>query len=144
MDPGNPVIIVGLLRCLFQMKKLDVARELIDSLDDNIIKDNEISKIIKLIESYNDDNDQDKLLKLEEQVKSNPNNYELRFDLAIELLKINNNQKGFDELLKIFDQNPKWNDEAAKKKLLEYFDLLGFNDPNVMDARKKLSSLMFK
>ena len=136
MDPGNPVIIVGLLRCLFQMKKLDVARELIDSLDDNIIKDNEISKIIKLIESYNDDNDQDKLLKLEEQVKSNPNNYELRFDLAIELLKINNNQKGFDELLKIFDQNPKWNDEAAKKKLLEYFDLLGFNDPNVMDARK--------
>ena len=144
MDPGNSVIIVGLLRCLFQMKKLDVARELIDSLDDNIIKDNEISKIIKLIESYNDDNDQDKLLKLEEQVKSNPNNYELRFDLAIELLKINNNQKGFDELLKIFDQNPKWNDEAAKKKLLEYFDLLGFNDPNVMDARKKLSSLMFK
>ena len=144
MDPGNPVIIVGLLRCLFQMKKLDVARELIDSLDDNIIKDNEISKIIKLIESYNDDNDQDKLLKLEEQVKSNPNNYELRFDLAIELLKINNNQKGFEELLKIFDQNPKWNDEAAKKKLLEYFDLLGFNDPNVMDARKKLSSLMFK
>ena len=144
MDPGNSVIIVGLLRCLFQMKKLDVARELIDSLDDNIIKDNEISKIIKLIESYNDDNDQDKLLKLEEQVKSNPNNYELRFDLAIELLKINNNQKGFEELLKIFDQNPKWNDEAAKKKLLEYFDLLGFNDPNVMDARKKLSSLMFK
>ena len=144
MDPGNPVIIVGLLRCLFQMKKLDVARELIDSLDDNIIKDNEISKIIKLIESYNDDNDQDKLLKLEEQVKSNPNNYELRFDLAVELLKINNNQKGFEELLKIFDQNPKWNDEAAKKKLLEYFDLLGFNDPNVMDARKKLSSLMFK
>ena len=50
-------------------EKLDVARELIDSFDDNIIKDNEISKIIKLIESYNDDNDQDKLLKLEEQVK---------------------------------------------------------------------------
>ena len=38
----------------------------------------------------------------------------------------------------------KWNDSAAKKKLLEYFDLLGFNDPNVMDARKKLSSMMFK
>ena len=69
---------------------------------------------------------------------------QIKFDLAVELLKINNNQKGFDELLKIFDQNPKWNDEAAKKKLLEYFDLLGFNDPNVVNARKKLSSLMFK
>ena len=31
-----------------------------------------------------------------------------------------------------------------KKKLLEYFDLLGFNDPNVIEARKKLSSIMFK
>ena len=51
---------------------------------------------------------------------------------------------GFNELLKIFEKKPKWNDEAAKKKLLEYFDLLGFNDPNVTEARKKLSSLMFK
>ena len=31
-----------------------------------------------------------------------------------------------------------------KKKLLEFFDLLGFNDPSVVDARKKLSSMMFK
>jgi putative thioredoxin len=51
---------------------------------------------------------------------------------------------GFNELLIIFEKDPKWNDEAAKKKLLEFFDLLGFNDPNVLEARKKLSSLMFK
>ena len=44
----------------------------------------------------------------------------------------------------LLEKKPKWNDEAAKKKLLEYFDLLGFNDPNVTEARKKLSSLMFK
>ena len=41
-------------------------------------------------------------------------------------------------------KDPKWNEEAAKNKLLEFFDLLGFNDPNVVDARKKLSSMMFK
>ena len=44
----------------------------------------------------------------------------------------------------IFNKDSKWNDEIAKKKLLEYFDLLGFNDPNVIIARKKLSSMMFK
>ena len=32
----------------------------------------------------------------------------------------------------------------SKKKLLEFFDVLGFNDPNVIEARKKLSSMMFK
>ena len=144
MDPGNPKIIVGLLRSLLQMNKLAEAREIIESLDDNIINDEEISKTIKLIENFTDENGQDKILKLEEQVKTNPDNHELRFDLAVEFLKANNTQKGFEELLTIFDKNPQWNDEAAKKKLLEYFDLLGFNDPNVMNARKKLSSLMFK
>ena len=34
--------------------------------------------------------------------------------------------------------------EAAKKKLLEYFDMLGFTDPNVISARRQLSTLMFK
>ena len=144
MDPGNPKIIVGLLRSLLQMKKLTEAREIIESLDDNVINDEEISKTIKLLENFTEDNGQGKIIKLEEQVRTNPDKHELRFDLAVEYLKTNNTEKGFEELLKIFDKNPKWNDEAAKKKLLEYFDLLGFNDPNVMSARKKLSSLMFK
>ena len=144
MDPGNPKIIVGLLRSLLQMKKLTEAREIIESLDDNVINDEEISKTIKLLENFTEDNGRDKIIKLEEQVRTNPDKHELRFDLAVEYLKTNNTEKGFEELLKIFDKNPKWNDEAAKKKLLEYFDLLGFNDPNVMSARKKLSSLMFK
>ena len=53
-------------------------------------------------------------------------------------------KNGFDKLLDLFNKDSKWNDEIAKKKLLEYFDLLGFNDPNVIIARKKLSSMMFK
>ena len=53
-------------------------------------------------------------------------------------------KKGFNLLLKIFEEDPKWNDGAAKKKLLEFFDLMGFNDPNVIETRKKLSSMMFK
>ena len=59
-------------------------------------------------------------------------------------MQANEIEKGFEELLEIFNQDPKWDDEAAKNKLLEYFDMLGFNDPNVTEARKKLSSMMFK
>ena len=73
-----------------------------------------------------------------------PNNTEKRFELAENYLSANETGLGFNELLIIFEQDPKWNDEAAKKKLLEYFDMLGFNDPNVISARKQLSALMFK
>ena len=78
------------------------------------------------------------------EINADPKNMEHRFKLANYYLSSSETKKGFDQLLLIFDQNPKWNEEAAKKKLLEYFDLLGFNDTNVMETRKKLSSMMFK
>ena len=143
LDPGNPKVIGGLLRCLVQLKKYDDAREMMESLDDDILKNEEILKINKLLANLNEDDGQDvKELKL--FVKNNPNDKEKRFELAKKFLSSNETEDGFNELLIIFEQDPKWNEEAAKKKLLEYFDLLGFNDTNVLEARKKLSSLMFK
>ena len=144
MDPGNPKIIVGLLRSLMQLQNYEEAKEIINSVDEIILQNEEVSKIIKLLENFGNNNDQSKLNELRERLDKNPNDHNLRFELAEIYLKANETERGFLELLYIFDQNPKWNEEAAKKKLLEYFDLLGFNDPNVMSARKKLSSMMFK
>ena len=144
MDPGNPKIISGMLRSLLQLKKFDEAKEIIESLDDNVLKDEEIIKVKKLLDSTNTKNDEGLDEKLIQEVNANPENMDLRYKLANNYLSLSETEKGFNELLKLFEQNPNWNDEAAKKKLLEFFDLLGFNDPNVINARKKLSSMMFK
>ena len=143
LDAGNPKVIGGMLRCLVQLKKYDDAREMIESLDDDTLKNEEIIKINKLLANLKEDSGHD-MEELKLFVKNNPNNKEKRFELAEKFLSSNESEHGFNELLTIFEQDPKWNEEAAKKKLLEYFDLLGFNDPNVLEARKKLSSLMFK
>ena len=143
MDPGNPKVIGGLLRCLVQLKKYDDAKEMMESLDDETLKDEEILKIKKLLSSLETDEDGD-IEELKLLVTNDPNNKEKRFELAEKYLSLNETELGFNELLIIFEKDPKWNDEAAKKKLLEFFDLLGFNDPNVLEARKRLSSLMFK
>jgi len=143
MDPGNPKIIGGLLRCLVQLKKYDDAKEMMESLDDETLKDEEILKIKKLLSNLETDEDGD-IEELKLLATNDPNNKEKRFELAEKYLSLNETELGFNELLIIFEKDPKWNDEAAKKKLLEFFDLLGFNDPNVLEARKKLSSLMFK
>ena len=144
MDPGNPKIISGMLRSLLQLKKFDEAKEIVESLDDNVLKDEEIIKVKKLLDSANTKNDEGLDEKLIQEVNANPENMDLRYKLAKNYLSLNETEKGFNELLKLFEQNPSWNDEAAKKKLLEFFDLLGFSDPNVINARKKLSSMMFK
>lgn len=143
LDAGKTKIIVGLLRCLTQLKKYADAKDLLSSLDNEISENDEILKIKKLLDNLEDSGGIN-LSELKSQIINEPNNIDLKFKLAEKYLSSNETEMGFNELLKIFEKKPKWNDEAAKKKLLEYFDLLGFSDPNVMKARKKLSSLMFK
>ena len=143
MDPGNPKVISGLLRCLVQLKKYDDAKEMMESLDDETLKNEEIAKINKLLFNIGNDGEGD-LEELKSLVSNEPNNKEKRYELAEKYLSSNEIEFGFNELLTIYEQDSKWNDEAAKKKLLEYFDMLGFTDPNVISARKQLSTLMFK
>ena len=143
MDPGNPKIMVGLLRCLVKLKKYDDAKEMMESFDDETSKNEEVLKIKKLLDNMGDGLDSD-FNDLKLQLEKEPENKDLRFKLAEKYLSSNETELGFNELLYIFEKDAKWKDEAAKKKILEYFDLLGFSDPNVIEARKKLSSLMFK
>ncbi len=143
MDPGNIKIILGLLRCLIQLKRFDYAREMVESFDESITENEDILKIKKLISNTKVENTEIHCEKLAKELKVNPKDKNLRFKLAECYLSSSENNKGFNELLILFEQDPSWNNSAAKKKLLEYFDLLGFNDPNVIEARKKLSSIMF-
>ena len=144
MDPGNQKIISGLLRCLIQLKRFDDANEMFESLDEKILESEEILKIQKLLNNSSTENTGVSCEKLAEELKMKPNDKDLRFKLADCYLSSSETKKGFEELLNLFAQDSNWNEGAAKKKLLEYFDLLGINDPNVIEARKKLSSMMFK
>ena len=143
MDPGNIKIIVGLLRCFVQLKEYQQANEIISSVDDQTLANEDIDKIKKLLDAIKND-DGGNIDDLKIKLRENPGDKETRYKLAEKFLSSNEIESGFNELLIIFNEDPKWNEEASKKKLLEYFDLLGFNDPNVIEARKKLSTLMFK
>ncbi len=144
MDSGNPKIIAGIIRCLIQLKRLDDAKNILNSLDEKTLENPEIQNINKLLQGLSDPSAKDEIDVLLKKLKEEPLNKKLRFEIAEKYLSSNDIENGFKELLEIFNQDPKWNDDAAKKRLLEQFELLGFSDPNVIEARKKLSSLMFK
>ena len=144
LDPGNVKCISGMLRCLMQLSRYQDASEILESLDEKTLGDQEIQKIKKLIESMNTTSEGKTVEDLISILSEDPNNHDIRFELAEKYFSQNQSAKAFHELLNIFSIDAKWNDESAKKKLLEYFDLLGFADPNVIEARKRLSSLMFK
>jgi putative thioredoxin len=137
MDPGNSKIVIGLLRCLIQLNQHLDAKEMIESLDDELINHEEIIKIKKLVEKIGGA-DSPSIEDLKLKLNNDLSNLEIKFQLAEAYFAHNDSESGFVELLEIFKINSKWNDEAAKKKLLEYFDLLGPTDLNVINARRKL------
>jgi putative thioredoxin len=52
-------------------------------------------------------------------------------------------EAALDELLEIVARQRDWNEDAARKQLLELFDAYGAQDELVAAARKRLSSLLF-
>ena len=144
LDPGNPTVIAGMLRCLLQLQKNDDAKEIFNSLNEEMLKDEEILKVKKIIDNLDKSNNGESIEELINKLNLDPDNKDLTLEVAEKYFALNQNEEGFETLLNLYNKDSKWNDEIAKKKLLEYFDLLGFNDPNVINARKKLSSMMFR
>jgi len=51
--------------------------------------------------------------------------------------------EAINELLEIVRRDRKWNEEAAKKQLLTLFEAMGPMDARTIQARRRLSSLLF-
>ena len=105
LDPGNPKVIAGMLRCLFQLQKIDDAKEVLESLDDKTLADEEIKKIIKLLDTANPSNNTSSIEDLEKKILENPSSKEIRYELAINYFSLNKIEQGFEELLVIFEQD---------------------------------------
>jgi len=73
----------------------------------------------------------------------NPGDTQSRFDLALALNARGDRQGALDELLTIIRKDRAFNDDAARKQLLQLFDAWGVNDPATVSGRQRLSSLLF-
>jgi len=77
------------------------------------------------------------------KLDANPNDTKTRFDLAVALNAKGDRKGALDELLTIIRKDRAFNDDAARKLLLQLFDAWGGNDPVTIEGRQKLSSLLF-
>jgi putative thioredoxin len=80
---------------------------------------------------------------LEARLQENPKDYAARFDLAMILNAKGQRHEAADQLLAIMKADRAWNDDGARKQLLQFFDAWGPADEASVTARRKLSSLLF-
>ena len=80
---------------------------------------------------------------LEARVKVDPADHQARFDYALALNGMGKREEAADELLEIFRRARTWNEDAARKQLLQFFEAWGVMDPASLYARRRLSSLLY-
>jgi putative thioredoxin len=80
---------------------------------------------------------------LQAHVAAHPDDHDKRLELAIALNGAGDRAGATDALLSIFKKNRAWNDDAARKQLLQFFEAWGPKDEFTLAGRRKLSSLLF-
>ena len=81
--------------------------------------------------------------KLRARLAKNTDDHEARLELATALFGSGEREAAIDELLGLFKRNREWNDQAARKQLVKFFEAMGGADPLTLSGRRRLSSLMF-
>ena len=80
---------------------------------------------------------------LQKKLSANPLDHQTRFDLAAALNAAGKRTEALDHLIEIVKRDRKWNDDGARKQLVQFFDAWGPTDPATVDGRKRLSSILF-
>ena len=80
---------------------------------------------------------------LEQKVAANPLDHQARFDLAVALNAAGKRDEAADHLLSIVKRDRKWNEDGARKQLVQFFDAWGPTDEATVSGRRKLSSILF-
>ena len=140
-DPTNKKNLLLIMRFYIDKNLENMAKELYESLDDEMQNDENFLKLKPLF--YNDNDNKIDISLLEKKYHSDKKNVEFTYELACGYLDLKKFDDGFELLLIIIKQNPNWKEGLAKTKLLEYFEILGPTNETVVNYRRQLSSILF-
>jgi putative thioredoxin len=116
---------------------------MIEDLSGDQKKTPEVKAVIAQLELLADSADAGDLAELRTAVDADPKNLGARYDLAMALYGGNDREGAVEQLLESIRINRTWNEEAARKQLIKLFGAFGHADPLTVDARKRLSTILF-
>ncbi len=143
-EPGLPVAIAGLARCLIGLGELKQARAVLDGAPAEAAKAPEIVSVRSQIELAEQTAGAGRRVpELMERLARNHDDHATRMELAMALYGAGKREAAVDELLDIVRRDREWNEQAARKQLLKLLEAFGPADPLTQSARRRLSSILF-
>ena len=142
--PESVAALAGVVRCLSASGDNAGAREVIDQLNDDYRQDPAMQSAIAAVELAEKASESaGELDAAKAAVEADPNDLAARQEYALALYAIGANADAMAQLLESIRIERGWNDDAARLQLLEFFATLGAANPDVIAARRKLSTLLF-
>jgi len=142
-EPPQPKAIALFAGVLVAAGRLDDARALLDPLPESLRKDPAIAGALAALENAARAEGLGEIDDLRQRAASDPDDLQARFDLAIALNARDLREEAADALLDIIRRDRSWNEDGARKQLVQFFEAWGPMDKAAVGARRKLSTLLF-
>src|SRR5437764_9055479 len=141
-DSGNLAALGGLARSYGRTGALEQARQTLAMVPEAKRNDPAITAARTALELIEQAQAVGPIADLEQKVAANPLDHHARFDLAVALNAKGRRQDAVDNLLEIVKRDRKWNDDGARKQLVQFFEAWGATDEATINGRKRLSSIL--
>jgi putative thioredoxin len=143
-DPDNVDAMAGLARIAIAKKDLKQARAILEKIPSEHAGHAEVTAAragLELAEAGAQA--AGAVGELRARLERNAADHQARLDLASALFAAGAREEAVDQLLELVRRDRAWNEQAARKQLVKFFEAIGLGDPLTVQSRKRLSSILF-
>ena len=142
-DSTNIHALAGLARCYVETGALDQARQTLAMVPESKRSEAPVAAARAALDLVEQAKSLGPLAELEQKVAANPLDHQARFDLALALNSKGQRLEALDQLISIVRRDRKWNDDGARRQLVQFFDAWGPTDEATIEGRKRLALILF-
>jgi putative thioredoxin len=143
IDATNIGALAGLAKCYITTGAVDQAKQTLAMVPESKRNDAGVKAVQAAIDLAEQAQSVGPIGELEQKVAANPLDHQARFDLATALNAAGKRGEATDQLLQIVKRDRKWNDDGARKQLVQFFEAWGGADEATVEGRKRLSTILF-
>jgi putative thioredoxin len=142
-DPTNIAALANLMHCQIALGDLEAASATLGLVPPDKINNPAVVSAAAALNIALHPVETSVLDQLQSDVANAPNDFQKRLELAIALNGAGKRAEATDHLLYVFKKERNWNEDAARKQLVQFFEGWGPKDEFTLAGRRKLSALLF-
>jgi len=142
-DAGNVAALAGLARAYVATGAIEQAKQTLALVPEAKRNEAPVAAARAALELAQQATSLGPIAELEQRLAANPLDHQARFDLAVALNAKGRRSEALDHLIEIVRRDRKWNDDGARKQLVQLFEAWGPTDEATIEGRRRLSSILF-